>query len=178
MFPKQTLLQKSTLATQVQIPILSLLIKPLCKTVSDELVAVLPARGKADGDGTICGFTPSTTAVPVIPTKVERIKPGLERSIRYHNTGLIRANARDTCRVDCQGSLRCDPVSYVWVFQLLVGFLTMAKAMPTKAPMPRIIGFQPAISPFLGRAVRLSSSSVLPLEGLGVPGIAMDADSS
>ena len=174
MFPKQTLLQKSTLATQVQTPILSLLIKPLCKTVSDELVA----RGEVDGDGTICGFTPSTAAVPVIPTKVERIKPGLERSIRYHNTGLIRANARDTCRVDCQGSLRCDPVSYVWMFQLLKRFLTMAKAMPTKAPIPRIIGFQPAISPLLGRAVRLSSSSVLPLEGLGVPGIAMDADSS
>ena len=59
------------------------------------------------------GFTPSRTAVPARPTMVERMKPGLERSIMYQRTGLTRASVNETWRVDCQGSLRCAFVSHV-----------------------------------------------------------------
>lgn len=34
-------------------------------------------------------------AVPVAPTAVERMKPGLDRSIMYHRTGLTRASVRE-----------------------------------------------------------------------------------
>lgn len=58
------------------------------------------------GDGIISGLSPSSIAVPVIPTNEERKNPGFERSIRYHRTGLTKAKVSDTCTVDCQGSLR------------------------------------------------------------------------
>lgn len=58
------------------------------------------------------GLIPSSTAVPTIPMNAERRNPGLERSIRYHKNGLTMARVRETCKVDCQGSLRFDPVSY------------------------------------------------------------------
>ena len=48
------------------------------------------------GDGTMPGFTRSRIAVPVNPTMVERRKPGLERSMRYHSTGLTSASVRET----------------------------------------------------------------------------------
>ena len=59
------------------------------------------------------GFTPSRTAVPVRPTMVDRMKPGLERSIMYQRSGLTRASVSEPWRVDCHGSLRCTVVSYV-----------------------------------------------------------------
>ena len=66
------------------------------------------ARGdEAAGDGTISGLTPKAMAVPARPTSMERRKPGFERSTRYQSTGFTRAKVRDTCVVDCQGSLRC-----------------------------------------------------------------------
>ena len=43
---------------------------------------------------------------------MERRKPGLERSTRYHRTGLTRARVRDIWEVDCQGSLRCIMCQY------------------------------------------------------------------
>ena len=52
------------------------------------------------------GLTPSRTAVPAMPTSAERMKPGFERSIRYHRTGLTRAKVKETCKVDCHGSFR------------------------------------------------------------------------
>jgi hypothetical protein len=52
------------------------------------------------------GFEARRRAAPVIPTPVERMKPGLERSIRYQRAGLTRARVRDAWRVDAQGSLR------------------------------------------------------------------------
>ncbi len=47
-------------------------------------------------------------AVPRRPTSEERRNPGLVRSIRYQRKGLARARVRETWRVDCQGSLRCE----------------------------------------------------------------------
>lgn len=56
------------------------------------------------GEGIMSGFETSNKAVPVAPTAVERMKPGFERSIRYHNTGFTSARVRLACRVDVQGS--------------------------------------------------------------------------
>lgn len=70
------------------------------------------ARGEGEGgDGIISGLSPSSIAVPVIPTNEERKNPGFERSMRYHRTGLTNAKVSDTCTVDCQGSLRYSSVS-------------------------------------------------------------------
>lgn len=106
MLPKQTQLQNSTLAIHVLTPILSLVIRPSDRMPSKvELPAFARGEGVA-GEGTISGFTPSSTAVPATPTMADRKKPGLERSTMYHRTGLTSASVRETCRVDCQGSLR------------------------------------------------------------------------
>jgi hypothetical protein len=53
------------------------------------------------------GLESSKKKVPVAPTAEESRKPGFERSIMYHRTGLTRNRVRDTWRVDVQGSLRC-----------------------------------------------------------------------
>ena len=58
------------------------------------------------GEGIMSGFEARRRAVPVRPTPVERMKPGLERSTRYQRTGLTRASVRDACSVEAQGSLR------------------------------------------------------------------------
>ena len=105
MFPKQTQLQNSTLAIQVPTPIVSFVILPSNPTSFDTLPALTLGDGVAGG-GTISGLTPSITAVPARPTMVERRKPGFERSIRYHSTGLASASVRETWSVDCQGSFR------------------------------------------------------------------------
>lgn len=108
MFPKQTQLQNSTLAIHVLTPILSLVIRPSDRMPSkEELPAFARGIGVA-GEGTISGFTPSSTTVPAIPTIADRKKPGFERSTRYHKTGFTSASVRDTCKVDCQGSLRLE----------------------------------------------------------------------
>lgn len=103
--PKQTQLQNITLAIHVATPMVSLVIIPSNPSPLDVWAALAPGEGVA-GEGTIPGLTPSNTAVPVRPTTVERMKPGLERSMRYHNTGLTSARVRETWRVDCHGSLR------------------------------------------------------------------------
>lgn len=60
-------------------------------------MAVKPARGEGvAGAGTISGSTPKAIAVPARPTSIDRRKPGLERSTKYHRTGLTRARVRDT----------------------------------------------------------------------------------
>lgn len=104
-FPKQTQLQNITLAIHVATPIVSFVIIPLKSSPFDVFAALALGEGVA-GEGTIPGLTPSNTAVPVRPTTVERTKPGLERSMRYHKTGFASASVRETWSVDCQGSLR------------------------------------------------------------------------
>ena len=104
--PKQTQLQKRTLAIHVPTPTLSLLINRFPTRFSyDTFMAFAGGEGMA-GEGTIWGFTPNSTVVPVIPMNAERIKPGLERSIRYHRTGFTSASVKETWKVDCHGSLR------------------------------------------------------------------------
>jgi len=87
---------------------------------------VVTFRGEDAGEGNISGLDTRRSAVPVAPTAVERIKPGLDRSIIYHRTGLTRARVREACRVDVQGS-----------------FL-IAKAIPTNAPTLLTTGVQSA----------------------------------
>lgn len=60
------------------------------------------------GEGIMSGFEARRRAVPVAPTKDERRKPGLDRSMRYQRTGLTRASVREAWRVDAHGSLRCE----------------------------------------------------------------------
>lgn len=139
MFPKHTQLQNKTLATQVQIPMLS------CKTIlsvqtpSLETLGNVTRAGCMAGDGIMLGLISSKAKVPAIPTTAERINPGLDLSTRYHNTGFTRARVKETCRVDCQGN-----------------FL-IAKAIPTKAPMLRTTGVQSAL--WLGRSLYMSLST-------------------
>ena len=71
----------------------------------DDLGGKTPAAGA--GAGTIPGFVPRSTAVPVSPTTEESTSPGLDRSMMYHSTGFTSASVREACSVDCHGSLRC-----------------------------------------------------------------------
>lgn len=105
--PKHTQLQNKTLAIHVQTPMLSFVMILYDVTLSYEILGAF-ARGEGvAGGGTMSGLTPRRTAVPVMPTMAERMKPGFDRSMRYQSTGLTSARVKETCRVDCQGSLRC-----------------------------------------------------------------------
>jgi hypothetical protein len=55
------------------------------------------------GDGIASELEARSRAVPVAPTAVERMKPGLDRSMRYQRTGLTSARVREACRVEVQG---------------------------------------------------------------------------
>lgn len=115
--PKQTLVQNNMLAIHVNTPTLS-----LSGMSSNGAVAFLISGPKptVEGRGTRSGLTSRRTMVPTTPTNEEKANPALLRSIRYQSTGLARASVNETWSVDCQGSFRT------------------AKAMPTKAPMPRM----------------------------------------
>jgi hypothetical protein len=63
-------------------------------------------RENVAGEGIMSGFEARRSAAPVVPTAVLRIKPGIERSMRYHRTGLTSARVREACIVEAQGSLR------------------------------------------------------------------------
>lgn len=119
MFPKQTQLQNKTDRIQMPPSRLSLLTSPnhvpdpkaspptligWCRIVEFAIREVLAVAGL----GIISGFDTSRRVVPIAPTAAESIKPGLERSMRYHSAGLTRASVREACRVEVQGSLRCQ----------------------------------------------------------------------
>ena len=83
-FPKQTQLQNNTLRIQTAPSMLSL------PTHSPAQGALFPRYGYLEvaleaeaGLGIMSGFETSSSAVPVAPTAVERMKPGFERSTRY-----------------------------------------------------------------------------------------------
>ena len=59
------------------------------------------------GLGIMSEFEARSSAVPVAPTAVLRMRPGFDLSIRYHRTGLTSASVREACMVEAQGSLRC-----------------------------------------------------------------------
>ena len=48
-----------------------------------------------------------------MPTADDNAKPGIDLSIRYHSTGLTNASVKDTCNVDCHGTLLCLPSASV-----------------------------------------------------------------
>lgn len=119
------------------------------------------------GEGTISGLTLKAIAVPARPTSVERRKPGFERSTRYHSTGLTRARVNETCNVDCHGSLRCNPVlALPDHLGAPASQLTIAKAIPTKAPILLTTGFQSAPKPLPALEAGLSSPSPPAVDGL------------
>ena len=69
--------------------------------IGTDAVAFAAAAAAADendraGEGTISGLMARTRIVPAMPTMVERVKPGLERSMRYQRTGLTRARVRES----------------------------------------------------------------------------------
>ena len=104
MFPKQTQLQNNTLAIHVQRPILSFVTERKDPDSCKEAFSGICLSEDIAGAGTMSGLMPSKTIVPATPTVAERKKPVFDLSIRYHRTGLARANVKETCRVDCQGS--------------------------------------------------------------------------
>lgn len=91
MAPKHMLVQKRMLASQVYTPI--------CSEATDWWIA---------GSGTKLGSTRSKTTVPTVLTTAENAKPGRDRSMMYHRTGLARAKVNATWSVDCHGSRRCN----------------------------------------------------------------------
>lgn len=113
-FPKQTQLQNKTLIIHVPTSTVSLATKPPKTSFAGELVA-LPEAIWVDiaGEGIISGFRLRSMVVPKTPTAAERMKPGLERSMRYQRTGLTRASVREAWRVDAHGSLRYSHISQV-----------------------------------------------------------------
>jgi len=105
-FPKQTQEQKSTLTIQIPPSIISLLTRAGCNNCAAFTEEFRFRRENAAGEGIASGFETRRSAAPVVPTAVLRMKPGIERSMRYHKTGLTRARVREACIVDAQGSLR------------------------------------------------------------------------
>lgn len=99
---------------------------------------------------------PNKTSDPATPTSDDKIKPGFDLSTRYHNTGFARASVNETWSVDCQGSFLYNGVSTS--FEGATHKLTIANAMPTKAPTLRTTGFQSAPRPLLNRPEGRSSS--------------------
>jgi hypothetical protein len=61
--------------------------------------------------GTKFGSTSSSAIVPIVLTATEKMNPGDDRSMRYHNTGFANASVKATCKVDCQGIRRYSTVS-------------------------------------------------------------------
>lgn len=104
-FPKQTHAQNSTLAIHVPTAMLSC-DRPTSTSYSSPEPGIVILVDGLVGAGTISGLSPRMVPIPASPTTVDRIKPGLERSTRYHSTGLTRARVSDACAVDCQCSLR------------------------------------------------------------------------
>lgn len=144
--PKQTVLQNSTLMIHVPHSIVLCVMMPLKACTTGGAVELsVNSEGDDAGDGIISGLSDSSTAVPTTPTEVERRKPGFDRSIRYQSTGLTSASVKDTCKVEVQGSFRCHMLAQA--SSPVTHELTMANAIPTKAPILRTTGFQSAASP-------------------------------
>lgn len=96
MFPKQTQLQKRTLNIQMPVSIVSWLARPPRVTGSEYVLSVPFRYVRDDGVGITSGLMPNSMAEPAIPTAMDNMKPGFDRSIKYHKNGLTRANVKDT----------------------------------------------------------------------------------
>ena len=96
-FPKQTQLQKRTLAIQVDTPM------PSFETNWDDPLSAVkdlfPKSALGDaiaGDGTMSGLIPRRVIVPRMPTLADKTNPVLDRSIKYQSTGLAKASVKET----------------------------------------------------------------------------------
>jgi hypothetical protein len=124
MLPKQTQLQKSTLPIQIphsmvsgltQFPTTPEPLRPVALPTPPGAVVIWEAVCAAEaGDGIISGFRERRTVVPDRPTRIDKINPGAERSIRYQRAGLTRARVREACSVDVQGSFLCKVNVSTW----------------------------------------------------------------
>lgn len=85
--PKQTQLQKSTLAIQVATPMLSVVMPAISR--------VWVSLGAA-GEGIMSGLMLRSAAAPEKPKMLDNVKPALDRSMRYQRNGLARARVRET----------------------------------------------------------------------------------
>ena len=99
MLRKHTLLQNITLASHVNTATTS----PDATRLSDCRISV--EIGPAES-GISMESTTMKRAVPASEASTEMMKPGRERSMMYHNTGLTRTSVRIACNVDSQGSFR------------------------------------------------------------------------
>lgn len=138
--PKHTHAQKRTLATQVRRATPSCVI-PVTNPYSSPVpfgprnVVALSAD-----EGISSGLSPKMIPIPANPTVVDNQNPVLVRSIRYHNTGFARASVNEACVVDSHGSRRYKAngqrtQKHKKSEKCLK--LTIAKAIPTKAPTLR-----------------------------------------
>ena len=101
MFPKQTLLQKRTLAIQVATAMLSSVIKFSFPNFWDNSAARTDLVELVVGRGTTAGLTKRRATVPKIPTAADNQNPACVRSIVYHRQGLTSARVSEACIVDC-----------------------------------------------------------------------------
>lgn len=92
MLPKQTQLQKRTLA--IHVPTASW----LCERVRPAIPNTVSSTASAAllGEKIMSGFISSRAIMPVSPMAVERTKPDLERSIRYQRNGFTSASVKQT----------------------------------------------------------------------------------
>jgi hypothetical protein len=104
MLPKQTQLQNNTLIIQMPVSTVSWLAMPPRVSSSASTPASGPTelfrKGAVEGAGIISGFTPSRKRDPVMPTAVDRRKPGMDRSMSHHRRGLASARVADACSVE------------------------------------------------------------------------------
>jgi hypothetical protein len=115
MLPKHKQMKKQILSSQTPRPKVSkLLTRSLCALnwPSPEKCKLSWCGSKAmasAGVGKIVGSPkPMTAVVPVRPMAADNMKPGKERSIRYHSGGFKAASADDSCSDDVQGVFRCE----------------------------------------------------------------------
>lgn len=108
MLPKQRQLQNSTLSIHTPVSIVSLLARPPSAEAPSPCAVALASRAldSCAGAGIMSGLTPSRNTEPTRPTVADSRKPGLERSISHHSSGLTMASVAEICSVDDQASLR------------------------------------------------------------------------
>lgn len=122
MFPKHTHAQKRTLAIHVRTAMLSWV--SLAPGVASGPTPLSEGTGAEPSvAGIRPGLRPSKRLIPPIARVVDKMKPVLVRSIRYHSTGLARASVKDAWVVDSQGVRRCNKqkhmlVSWVWIMSI------------------------------------------------------------
>ena len=145
--PKHTQLQKRVLATHVATTMFSYFKKPPKAPVSPAVMVEFVAGA---GEGTQPGLTLRMTPAPPTPTAVDSTNPVIVPSTRYQSAGLARARVKAACNEDAQGRRLCGQIfshspaeKPNWS-----SVLTIAKAIPMNAPIPRTGKLQLALDSF------------------------------